>query len=79
MVTVHRAIGFRFIIFSNDHSPAHVHIVGNGGEAKVLLNGSDGLELDWSIGISRGDMRRLMMEVQAERAHLIDAWNKIHG
>ena len=79
MVTVHKAIGYRFVIFTNDHSPAHVHIVGNGGEAKVILDGPDGLELDWSRGIGRGDLRRLMMEVQAERVRLIQAWEKMHG
>lgn len=79
MVTVHRVIGFRLVIFSNDHSPAHVHILGNGGEAKVILDGPDGLELDWSVGISRGDMRRLMREIQSERTKLIDAWNAVHG
>jgi hypothetical protein len=26
MVTVHRAYGFRFVMYANDHSPAHVHI-----------------------------------------------------
>ncbi len=45
----------------------------------MILDGPEGLELDWSVGISRGDMRRLMMEVQAERTQLIEAWNEIHG
>ena len=28
MVVVHRAHGFRFAIYTLDHEPAHVHIVG---------------------------------------------------
>lgn len=79
MVTVHKAMGFRFVIFTNDHSPPHVHIVGHGGEAKVTLDGPNGLELDWVIGINRGDIRALMMEVQTQRNALLEAWNAIHG
>lgn len=79
MVTVHRAYGYRMVIFTNDHSPAHVHIVGLGGEAKVTLEGPDGLALDWVRGIAVADMRRLMAEVQRERHRLIEAWRSIHG
>lgn len=52
MVTVLRAFGFRFVIFSNDHSPAHVHVLGQGGEAKIVLEGPDGIRLDWCVGIT---------------------------
>jgi hypothetical protein len=46
MVTVHRAHGFRFVIFVNDHSPPHVRVFGQGGEAKIVLEGPDGIKLD---------------------------------
>lgn len=78
MVTVHRAYGFRFVIFSNDHSPAHVHVFGQGGEAKIVLEGPAGIRLDWVAGISRGDVRRLMREVRREREQLIAIWRTIH-
>jgi hypothetical protein len=35
--TVHRAGGLRFVVFTNDHSPAHVHAIGVGGEARIEL------------------------------------------
>ena len=50
MVTVHHAFGFRFVIFPNDHSPPHIHVFGQGGEAKIVLEGPDGIELDWVVG-----------------------------
>ncbi len=78
MVTVHRAYGFRFVIFSNDHSPAHVHVFGQGGEAKIVLEGPGGIRLDWVAGISRGDVSRLMQEIQRERKQLIAIWRTIH-
>ena len=46
MVTVHRAHGFRFVIFPNDHNPPHVHVFGQGGEAKIVLEGPDGIRVD---------------------------------
>jgi hypothetical protein len=51
MVTVHRAYGFRFVIFPNDHSPPHVHVFGQGGEATIVLEGPGGIELDWAVGV----------------------------
>ncbi|HZP75572.1 MAG TPA: DUF4160 domain-containing protein [Pseudolabrys sp.] len=79
MVTVHRAHGFRFVIFPNDHSPPHVHVFGQGGEAKIVLEGPHGVALDWVAGISRGDLRRLIAEAQRERTRLIAMWRRIRG
>src|SRR5262249_48248557 len=79
MATVHRAHGFRFVIFPNDHNPPHVHVLGQGGEAKIVLEGPGGVSLDWSVGISRGDLRRVMQEVERERNELIAMWRRIHG
>jgi Domain of unknown function (DUF4160) len=78
MVTVHRAHGFRFVIFPNDHSPPHVHVFGQGGEAKIVLDGPGGVRLDWVAGIGRGDLRRVVQEVQRERERLIAMWKRIH-
>ena len=78
MVTVHRAHGFRFVIFSNDHSPPHVHVFGQGGEARIMLEEAGRIRLDWVAGIGRGDLRKVMQEVQRERARLIEMWKQIH-
>ena len=78
MVTVHRAYGFRFVMYANDHSPAHVHICGQGSEAKITLGGLKGLILDWVIGISRADLSRIMEETERERERLTGAWRTLH-
>lgn len=36
MVVIHRAFGFRFVISTADHDPAHIHITGP-GQAKINL------------------------------------------
>jgi hypothetical protein len=76
MVTVHRAFGFRFVIFTNDHEPAHVHVFGQGGEAKVDLLSPDGVI--WVVGISRADSKRIIEEVRSQPDFLLSEWRRIH-
>jgi hypothetical protein len=79
MVVVHRARGFRLVIYTLDHEPAHVHVTG-AGQAKINLLGPDGApELVSSAGISRSDMRRLMAEVVEHQERLLAEWERIHG
>ena len=79
MITVLRADGFRIVIFSDDHEPAHVHVFGD-GEAKVNLAGAEGRpELIWAVGMKRADIRKCMRLVEAEREALIIRWNELHG
>ncbi len=37
MPTVVRNSGFRVVIYTNDHDPAHVHVLKDGTETRVLL------------------------------------------
>ena len=79
MVVVHRAFGFRFVIYTADHDPAHIHITGP-GQAKINLLGPDGNpDLVYSIGIKRSDMKRLMLEVIERQRQLLEDWERIHG
>ncbi len=79
MVAVHREHGLRFVIFTDDHEPAHVHVFGD-GEAKIDLIGIDGeAELVWTVGLSKADVRRAMRVVMEQRAMLLDQWREIHG
>jgi hypothetical protein len=79
MVTVHRAHGFRFVMFTNDHAPPHVHVFGQGGEAKIVLEAGGGVSLDWTAGIRRQDLRRLLDEAERMHGVLTSEWRRIHG
>ena len=79
MPTAHYENGFRFVIFFNDHGPAHIHVFGPDGEAKITLEGPEGLVLDWFVGIGRLEMRRIMQEAERERGRLLAEWRRIHG
>lgn len=71
--------GYRFVIYTSDHEPAHVHLIGD-GTAKINLVVPDGRpELVFSIGIKKSDMRRLLAEITEHRDVLLGRWEQIHG
>ena len=79
MVTVHREAGLRFIIFVDDHEPAHVHVIGD-GTAKINLTGPDGKpELVYNDDFKVGDLRKAMRIVTEQQAFLLEKWNEYHG
>lgn len=78
MVTIHRAHGLRFVIYTDDHEPAHVHVLGGGGEMKVAIRGADGLpEMVYAIGIKANDRRRAMDEIRAHQDRFLALWHEI--
>jgi len=77
MVTVHRQHGFRFMIFSDDHEPAHVHVMGDGG-MKVTICGAGGLpEMVYAIGVKAKDRRRVMDTVVERQEEFLARWAEI--
>lgn len=79
MVTVHREAGLRFIIFVDDHPPAHVHVIGD-GTMKIEIAGPDGLPLAIATsGMKRGDRRKAMDVVRDHQEYLLACWREIHG
>jgi hypothetical protein len=79
VVTVLRSQGLRVIIFTNDHLPAHVHVIGD-GEAKIDLRGPDGApRLVWADGMTRAEVRRALRIVSEHHAFLVARWEEIHG
>ncbi len=79
MVTAHQEAGIRFVIFTDDHEPAHVHAFGD-GSAKINLTSADGKpELVWARDMKRGDIRKAMAIVGEQRDKLLKRWRTIHG
>ena len=74
-----RAQGFRVIIFTDDHEPAHVHVFGD-GHAKINLFGFDKApHLVWASQMSKADIRKAMALVTEHQHILIAKWREIHG
>lgn len=79
MVTIHREHGLRFIIYLDDHEPAHIHVIGE-GEAKINLIGADGApELVRTMGFTAAALRRIMRVVGAQQRVFLDQWRHWHG
>ena len=76
MPTILRAGGLRIVIYPNDHSPAHVHVIGPGWVAVITLAGP---ALRETIGCSEPDARRALDLVAANQAALEEAWRRYHG
>jgi hypothetical protein len=74
MATVHREAGLRFIIFVDDHEPAHVHAIGD-GHANISLAGADGRpELVSNDGFKAGDLRKALRIVTERHAAMQERW-----
>lgn len=79
MPTIHREYGLRFVIYTTDHEPPHVHVLGD-GELKVVIRGEDGLPLMIHRIDMKAKLRRRAMDVVLERqAEFLARWHEIHG
>jgi histidinol phosphatase-like PHP family hydrolase len=75
MVTVLREAGFRFVIYTDDHEPAHVHVYGD-GEARINV-------IDLTVlsnrRMTKRDLQVALNIVQANRGLFLKEWQRIHG
>ena len=74
--TVLRIDGLRVVIYPNDHSPAHVHVIGPGWVVVINLTGPDVREV---IGCSEQEARRVLILVAGHQPALMEAWRRYHG
>ncbi len=80
MPTVLRVAGLRIVIYFADHRPAHVHVIGRGGEAVFDLNCPKGPPVLREVyRVARADVGRIRGIVAGELSVLCAAWEAIHG
>ena len=77
MPEVLRLFGLKFYIYTRDHEPPHVHVVGPDGEAKFLVG--DTIELDSNHGLKNKDIHMAMSILEDNKDLIIDKWANIHG
>ena len=75
MVTVFRLAGMRFVIYTDDHEPAHVHVYGD-GEVRVDIVTLSALS---NRGMSKRDLARALQAVSDHQQLLLEKWTEIHG
>ena len=79
MIVIVRAHGLRIVIFTDDHPPPHVHLLGD-GQVKIRLVGRDGLpEVMQVTGMKAADVQMARRAVTDDQAMLLERWRDIHG
>ena len=80
MPTVLRYRNLRFFFFSNEGSPrepVHVHVEGDGGEAKLWLYPE--VSVARSAGFSRRELAELVRVAEENRVAMERAWHDYFG
>jgi hypothetical protein len=76
--TLHREAGYSFKFRASDGSERpHVHVIGNGGRAKVWLVPS--LEVENTRGYDVKQMGRILEITKDHRDEWLDAWRSSFG
>lgn len=76
MPTVFRHDGVRFFFYSNEgnpREPVHIHVMGDGGEAKFWLRPD--VTVAESLGLDARTLRRLASVVEAQRDMIEREWH----
>nr|WP_234902460.1 DUF4160 domain-containing protein [Agrobacterium larrymoorei] len=65
----------RFVIYTADHEPPHVHVFGE-GEARIDIVK---MSVITQGGMSDRDVRRAAATIEANQQSFLEAWRKYHG
>lgn len=80
MPTVLHLGKLRVVIYSNDHRPPHVHVIGPAGEAVFKLNCPAGPpELRESMGFALHELNWIAVRLRHAVAEMCNRWERIHG
>jgi hypothetical protein len=77
MPTLLKEGGFRFLIYFNDHDPAHVHVHGSGA-AKIILEGPESRPIPDRATMSAGDLKKALKIVGDHQEEFLQRWREIH-
>ena len=73
MPTILRTGPYRFFFYATDRDePPHVHVERDDNLTKFWL---DPIRLQYSIGFSRVEIRRIERIIQEQRVQLMEAWH----
>ena len=72
--------GWRVVIYTNDHRPPHVHVIGVEEHARFeLLCVLGQVRLLSNIGYGLGQLRQIETYLIIHLTHLCSEWRRIHG
>lgn len=64
-------LGFRFMFYSNDHEPIHVHIIKDGHEAKYNV---EPIEQVYNHGFKRHDILMIESVIEENKEVIVSRW-----
>ena len=73
MPTIFIIFGFRFLFYSNDHSPIHVHVVKGDAQAKY---GLFPIELIDNQGFKPSELKLIESIIEENVETIAEHWNK---
>ncbi len=76
MPTVLRIRGYRFVIFTNDHEPAHIHVQHAEGAAKVEL---DPVVITEHYQLKQRQIKEIIEIVKENQEYLLQKWQEFQG
>ena len=80
MPTILRFGKLRVMIYTNEHGPPHVHVIGPGAQARTLLGEEDERpRLMTNEGLSGRQLGQALVEIGRNRDLLVQRWREIHG
>ena len=71
MPTLFIIFGFRFMFYSNEHTPIHIHVIKDGCEAKYNV---EPVELVLNHGFKRHDLSLIESIVLENKEIIIERW-----
>lgn len=80
MPTVLRENGFQVIIRTNDHNPAHVHVIRGRGEARIqIIDLEEGPRfMSVSPGMTDKEAYKTYEIVKKHQKYLLEKWKEYH-
>ena len=73
MPTLFTLFGFRFMFYSNDHEPIHVHVIKDEHEAKFCV---DPVQLVENNGLKASELRLAESVIEENKEIIINRWNE---
>lgn len=74
MPVIYRNSGFNFYFYSAEHEPIHIHVVGKGAEAKIVLEPA--VSLIYAKGFTKNDTRKILQLCSEYKDLFIEEWRQ---
>ena len=77
MPTIFNKDGYKFLFYSNEHRPIHVHVRYGGGEAVFVVETE--VELRESQGLKVRELSKAQSLAEENREMIIEKWHEYFG